>query len=266
MKKLNKEQREAKKQEFKGNMHETKMEVKSNLKAESRKKVVISMLKLSLLLIIVIGIPLYIYFFQRDLIMQFKSFDDILAFLNKYKTESILVYIGLQILQIIISIIPGQAFQFAAGYLYGFLPGILFSIIGALLGTTMSFYLAKFLGKDAMHLMFGEEKMTYFINRLNSKKSYVIVFLIYLIPGLPKDLVSYAAGVSEIKIKPFLFLSLIGRIPGMSGSLLIGHFYNTGTYGGILIVGTITFLSILLCIFFKKPLSRYIDNLYAKIK
>ncbi len=251
--------------EFKESAHRTKDEVKENLKRAKKMKVVTSILKLTVLTAIVIGVPLYVYFFQRDFLNQFRSFDDILAFLETYKTQSIFIYIGVQVMQIIISVIPGQAFQFAAGYLYGFPLGLLYSIIGATLGTLISFYLAKLLGKDAIHLFFGEEKMTYFIDRLNSKKAYTIVFLIYLIPGLPKDIVSYAAGVSEMKCKAFLILSLIGRTPGMAGSLLIGSLYMKQHYIGMGIIAVLAVIAFAVCIIFRKRISKYLDKFYEKI-
>lgn len=241
-------------------------DAKANIKAEKKTKVILSMLKLLLLLIIVVGIPLYVFFYQREFLERFKSFDDIIAFLQTYKTESIFVYIGVQIMQIVISIIPGQAFQFAAGYLYTFFPGLFFSIIGSILGTLISFYLAKLLGKDAMHLLFGEERMRYFIQRLNSKKAYTIVFFIYLIPGFPKDLLSYAAGVSEMKFRPFLIFSLVGRIPGMAGSLLIGSLFFKEHYISMAIIGILAVLIFILCIVFRKKLNEWLDRFYDKLK
>lgn len=109
-------------------------------------------------------------------------------------------------LQIVISVIPGQFFNLAAGYLYTFFPALLFSIIGAFLGTLISFTLAKLLGSDFVHLFFGKEKTQEYVRKLNSKKAYTVVFFLYLIPGLPKDVVSYAAGVSDMKFKPFYAL------------------------------------------------------------
>ena len=100
-------------------------------------KTAVSILKLLILIGIVVGIPLYLYFYHREFITEFKSLDDITAFLQKYKLASIPIYIGLQALQIIISILPGQAFQLAAGYLYKFLFGLTFSLAGAALGTTI---------------------------------------------------------------------------------------------------------------------------------
>ena len=166
-----------------------------NLKHDNKRKVIISVLKILLLIAIVAGIPLYIYFFQGDWLKQFEGFDDVVAYLQRYKWESVPIYIGLQVLQIVISVIPGQVFQFAAGYLYSFFPALLFSICGAFIGTTLSFYLAKMLGRDFVHLFFGREKTHEYVQKLNSKRAYMIVFILYLIPGLPKDVVSYAAGV-----------------------------------------------------------------------
>ena len=97
-----------------------------NLKKQDNKKnVIVSVLKVLLLVAIVVGIPLYIYFFQKDWLSQFRNFDDIISYLQGYKLESIPIYIGIQVLQIVISVIPGQFFNLAAGYLYTFFPALL---------------------------------------------------------------------------------------------------------------------------------------------
>lgn len=120
----------------------------NNLKnQESKRKVIISVLKILLLIIIVIGIPLYAYFFKHDWLMQFKDFNDIVSYLRDYKMQAIPIYIFLQIIQIVISVIPGQVFQLAAGYLYTFLPALVLSIIGAFLGTVISFFPCQVAGK-----------------------------------------------------------------------------------------------------------------------
>lgn len=241
------------------------MGIENIKKEDNKRKVVISVIKISVLLLIVVGIPLYIFFCQRDFLNRFENIDDIVAFLEHYETESIFIYIGLQILQIVISIIPGQVFQMAAGYLYSFWPALLFAMIGAVLGTAISFLLAKLLGRDFLHLFFGEEKMNYYISRLNSKQAYIIVFLIYLIPGIPKDMVSYAAGVSEMKFKPFVILSAVGRLPGMIGCLLMGTLLDIKNYLGVGIIAGIAAIAFLLCIIFRKKINRFLDKLYEKI-
>lgn len=238
----------------------------NNLKEqENKKKVVISILKILLLGGIVIGIPLYIYIFHGDWLTQFKDFHDIIDHLKSYKVQSIPIYIGIQMVQIIISIIPGQFFNLAAGWLYTFLPALLFSIIGAILGTVISFFLARWLGSDFVHLFFGKEKTQEYIQKLNSKRAYMIVFLIYLIPGIPKDVVSYAAGVSDMKFKPFILLSLIGRLPGMMCSIMIGSMWNKQEYIGMIILCVLAVIAFICCIIYRKKINKFLDKAYDKI-
>lgn len=232
---------------------------------ESKRRVIVSVIKILLLILIVVGIPLYLWFFHGDWVKGFDNIDDVVAFLEKYETESIFVYIGLQIIQIVISILPGQMFQMAAGYIYGFWPALIFAMIGALAGTAISFMLAKVLGRDFLHIFFGEEKMSYYIERLNSKKMYTIVFFLYLIPGIPKDMVSYAAGVSEIKFKPFIIISALGRLPGMIGCLLMGYMMMEENYTGAVIIAIIAVAAFFICIAFRKKIQILLDRFYEKI-
>ena len=107
--------REHTKQEFNAGIENLK-----TAERNQRRKVILSTIKIILLILIGIGIPLYLYFFQLDWLKEFKDIDKIVAFLNAYKSRSVLIYIGFQIVQIVISVIPGQVFQAAAGYLFGF--------------------------------------------------------------------------------------------------------------------------------------------------
>lgn len=222
-------------------------------------------LKFSLLVVILVGIPLYLWFFQQDLIHQFSDIDDVKAFFVQYKTESILIYIGLQMIQIIISLIPGQALQFVAGFLYGFWGGFLISLIGAIAGTVVTYYLAKFLGKDAIHILFGKRHIEENLEKINSKRGYMLVFLIYLIPGVPKDLCSYAAGLSNMKLQVFLILSTVGRSPGMIGSLLIGKAIGEENYTAVIIIGVVAVILSIFGIIYHSKLSKILDRIYEKL-
>ena len=243
----------------------TVMSIKEIRKIENRKAVWISILKILVLLIIVLGIPAYIYFFQDEWLSKFKTFEDVVQFLERYQRESIPIYLGLQILQIVVSVLPGQVFQLAAGYMYTFFPALILAVFGATVGTMISFFLARVLGRDFVHLFFGEEKTSYYMNRLNSKKAYVLVFLLYVIPGIPKDMVSYVAGVSDMKFKPFLILSVIGRLPGMMGSIMLGSMWHKEEYTGMIILGCVAIVAFILCIIFHKKINDYIDRIYKRI-
>ena len=226
---------------------------------------ILSTVKIAVLVLLVIGVPLYLYFFKMDWLRGFKDIESIVAFLNQYKSQSILIYIGFQIVQIVISVIPGQVFQMAAGYLFGFWPALLYAMTGAVIGTGVSFLLAKLLGRDFLHLFFGEEKMSYYIERLNSRQAYTIVFFLYLIPGLPKDMISYAAGASEMRFKPFLLLSAVGRLPGMIGCLLMGTMVENGNYTGVIILAILAVIACGLCLFYRKKINAWLDKMHKKI-
>ncbi len=230
-----------------------------------KRKRISAILKLSLLGFILIAIPLYIYFFQHDLISYISNIKKMQAWLQDYQGQGMLIYIGAQIVQIIICIIPGQALQFAAGYLWGFLPGLVLSIIGAILGTVAVYYISRLLGHDALHLLFGQKKITEAIDHLNSKNGLILTFFIFLLPGIPKDLFTYAAGLSDLKLKPFLILSVIARTPGMIGSLIIGNQVWTGGYTSAIIIAIIAVLLFIVGMIFRKSLFSFANRVCDKL-
>lgn len=237
----------------------------NNTQTGNKLKKLIYGLEFLLLISLVVAVPIYLGFFRRDLLVRFSSVSEVMSFLSAYKSQSVFIYIGIQILQIVISIIPGQAFQMAAGYLYGFFPGLLYSIIGATLGTSLTYGIAKLLGRQAVNGLFGEEKIQNLLYRLNTKRAYTIIFLIYLIPGVPKDLLGYAAGISQVKFWPFLLLSTVGRSFGMSGSLLFGVLFAKKLY---IIMGILAFVAVAifaLCLYYRNKVDAFFDMLYIKM-
>lgn len=229
-------------------------------------KKLITIAKLLLLIAIAAGVPLYLCFGNHDIFTHFKSVDDVVLFLQQHEKESIPIYLGLQVLQIVICVIPGQAFQIAAGYMYPFFLALLLAMSGAVIGTAITFFLAKLLGRDFLHLFFGEDKMSYYIARLNSKKAYTLVFFLYLIPGIPKDVVSYASGASEMRFKPFIILSSIGRLPGMAGSLLVGNLLEGEHYVGFFVVVLLAVIAFILCVIFRHKINQWLDKIYEKLQ
>ena len=125
----------------------------------------------------------------------------------------------------------------------------------------ISYYLAKFLGRDALRLFFDEKKLDDYRNKLNSGRGLMLAFLIYLIPGVPKDIVSYAAGISDMRFLPFLIIATIGRSPGMLGSLLLGHYFGRQNYRAIIILSAAVALILLVCFIFRGRLIGFLDEI-----
>ena len=228
--------------------------------ASSGKKA-IAVLKLILLVFIVAGIPAFLYLKYGSGIFSKDTASTFAEYLRQNSRIAFLLIIGLQVIQVVVCILPGQPIQFAASYMFGVGVGFLLSVIGAVIGTTISFCLAKVLGSEAMHLFFGEEKVKEYQRRLNSGKGLLIAFLIYLIPGVPKDLVSYAAGISEMRFRPFLLAATIGRSPAMLGSLLIGHFFGKQNYNAMIIITAVIVFLLLFCFIKRDKLIAFLDKL-----
>ena len=230
---------------------------------ENRKKR-FAYIKLAILIFIIVGLPVILFFTCRDTLFNKEWLANLPEFIMQYKGYAAAVLIGIQILQVIICVIPGQPIQLAASYLFGVLKGYLISIIGAVIGAFIAFYIARILGKDALETIFGKEKVNDYHRKLNSGKGLTAVLLIYLIPGVPKDLVAYVAGVSDMRISPFLIVSTIGRSPGMLGSLLTGYFLSSRNYAAIGILAAVTAVILIICFVKRKQLVAMLDDLEKK--
>lgn len=227
-------------------------------------KPAIAILKLVLFLVVLIGVPVYILYRQQDLLQTFDSLESVNGFLEEYRSASALVYFGIQAVQILIFIIPGQAIQLAGGYVFGFWLGTLLTFGGMLLGTVVTFYLARFLGKDAIHFIIGKERTQKAVRRLQSKKGLLILFLIYLVPGIPKDAMTYAAGISDLDIRFFLLLSMAGRLPAMAGGVMIGSMLKTGSYLGVVLLSLAFVAAFITGFLFREKILGKKEQLYEK--
>lgn len=221
-------------------------------------------IKLFILFIIIVVVPTILYFTCQDTLFNPEWIKTLPNYLSENKFTAAIILTALQILQIIFCIIPGQPIQFVSSYLFGVIGGLLISLIGAAIGVTIVFYLAKFLGTDALKNRFGEEKIINYQSKINSGKGLLIAFFIYLIPGFPKDLVGYIAGISNMQILPLIIISSIGRTPGMFISLFLGKFYQSKNYIGIGILAVICIILLVICLLKKNDLIRLLDNLEAK--
>ncbi len=228
------------------------------------RKRILAISKLLLIAFILIGIPVILYLTCGDTIFSKYWLMHKLENLDSNKAEIFLILAGLQAVQVIICFIPGQPIQLASSYLFGIWGGYLLSILGGFVGACIAFLIAKLLGAQSVSILFGEDKVENYRRKLNSGRGYLLVLLIYIIPGIPKDLVAYVAGISEMELLPFLILSTIGRSPGMLGSLFFGHFLKQKNYLGIAIVCIVIAAILLFCIIKRKELADKLDRIEAE--
>lgn len=130
--------------------------------------------------------------------------------------------IGISAFQIIIAVIPGEPIEIASGYAFGWFWGAVLCLIGTLLGQMVVFLFAKKFGMGFVEIFVSKEKLEKMEYLKDNKKIYMTIFFIFLIPGTPKDVLSYAAGITTIKLVPFLLVSGVARVPSVVSSTVGG--------------------------------------------
>lgn len=170
-----------------------------------------------------------------------------------YGGYSYLAFIALQVVQIIFFFIPGEFVQMLGGYIFGSIPAFIYSIIGITIGSAITFMVARLLGKKSIEkIVFKNDKWLFKkLDELkkNPKKLKELVFIMYLLPGVPKDILGYICGVTPLSLKEFLLISVIARMPALFLSIFFGHKFSRENIVMLVIIaviaGIVIFLSIL---------------------
>ncbi|OGP94220.1 MAG: hypothetical protein A2157_14140 [Deltaproteobacteria bacterium RBG_16_47_11] len=142
-----------------------------------------------------------------------------------------LAYILLQIIQVVIAPIPGGAIEFLGGYLFGVKAGLIYSMIGLTLGSWLAFSLARIFERIAVEKFVSDQTRKKF-DYLVEHEGVILSFILFLIPGFPKDALCYILGLTPMHLGIFLIISTLGRIPGtllaiLQGAKAFEHQYYT---------------------------------------
>lgn len=132
-----------------------------------------------------------------------------------------LIFMGVQFLQVLVAPIPGQVAGAIAGALFGAFWGTVYSMVGALIGYTVIFVLARKFGRPLVERFVSPKYLEKF-DYLTKESGVFVFFLIFLLPAFPDDVICYIAGLSQIRIRTLILISIAGRLPGFIGLSLIG--------------------------------------------
>lgn len=135
-----------------------------------------------------------------------------------------------QILQVVIAIIPGEAVEVVAGLLYGTLLGYAICEVGMLIGTIVIFYGVKKLGQSKIDKLNKHEKFTKFAILNNTQSLEILTFIMFFIPGTPKDLLTYFMPFTKIEPKKFFSIVAIARTPSIISSTYAGASLGEGDW------------------------------------
>jgi uncharacterized membrane protein YdjX (TVP38/TMEM64 family) len=132
------------------------------------------------------------------------------------------IFVGMVVLQVVVAFIPGEPIELAAGYAFGFVEGSLLTLAGSVLGSGIVFVLVRWFGVKLVEVFFPQNKLNEIKFLKNPKKTKVITFLLMLIPGTPKDMLSYFVGLTKLQLWEWLVIVAIGRLPSLLTSTVTG--------------------------------------------
>ena len=223
-------------------------------------------LKGYLLIALLLAVLIFILYYYNSqiwdqLVKLYNSLHDrpqLKHLISSFGPYSPLAYILMQMVQVIIAPIPGGAVEFIGGYLFGVKAGFIYSMIGLLLGSWAAFGIARIFEKLAVEKLISPQTMKKF-DYLIGHEGVILSFLLFLIPGFPKDALCYILGLTPMHTGIFLFIATIGRIPGtllacLQGGKAFDHQYKTF----LILLGISALIILVFCI--------YHDQIHRAIK
>ena len=186
----------------------------------------------SLFLFIMVGVPMVKHTKDPE---AFRTWIDSMGIWGRIS------FIGMNILQVLVAVIPGGPLEVAGGYAFGHFEAMILCTIGMGIGSALVFLLVRYFGYKLVEAFFPVEKINELKFLKSTKSRDILILLLFLIPGTPKDLVAYFCGLTEIKFSTFILIATFARIPGIWGSTAGGSAMGDKSYITALIIMAIVF-------------------------
>lgn len=198
--------------------------------------------------LVALGLVLADVVFKGPLTTLLSNRDEVVRMIHDAGVFGPAIFIGLQILQTVIAPIPGNVVGFVGGYVFGGM-GVLWTVIGSVIGFFLVLYASRKLGRPFVEKIVKKESLEKF-DFLLTRGGEFAFFLIFLIPGLPDDVVCYIAGLTKIPIPRLMALVVLGRLPTMVVTNYMGMGLSNESYWPLLIVSfLVVALLVLLWVF-----------------
>ena len=158
------------------------------------------------------------------------------GFVAEHPVSGRLVYLAIVLVQVVVAVIPGEPVEILGGYAFGTWEGTGLFLLASAAGSMLVFWLVRRFGLRLVRVFFKEEQLDK-LHFLHTKKGReFLFFLIFALPGTPKDLLSYFAGLTDLPVGLWLLICSVGRIPSVVTSMLGGDALGDGSYGKAAIV------------------------------
>jgi len=190
----------------------------------------------------VFGLAVGLYFYRDFLVEAMARYYTLFAdreavknFITSFGMAAPLVFMVIQVLQVIFAPIPGEVTGFIGGYLFGVAKGFLFSSMALTVGSWLNFSIGRFLGRRFIRNWIPVDVLERF-DRVLKHQGVIVSFILFIIPGFPKDYLCLFLGLSTIPFKIFMIMAAIGRMPGTLLLSLQGASVFSQNYGLFVII------------------------------
>ncbi len=175
------------------------------------------------------------------------------------------IYFLICLVQVVVAMIPGEPLELAGGVLFGGFNGFFLCILGITLGEVVVYYLVKLIGKPFIDAMMSKETYNKFKILNDEKRLETVIFILFLIPGTPKDALTYFVPLTKIKPSKYFVLSSLARVPSVISSTIVGANISKGNWAvGIVVFGVIAVIG-LVGILFNGKIMNLLKNRTKKI-
>ena len=204
-----------------------------------KQKKIFSGIMLAVLLIFVSIVTILI---GKPMIESISEPEHFREWVSSYGFLGKLIYVGMVIIQVIFAIIPGEPLEIGGGYAFGALEGTILCLIGITIGSMIVFALVRTIGVRVVEIFYPIEKIRSLKFLQNTERFNVVTYIIFFMPGTPKDLLTYFIGLTDMKWQTWLFITFLSRIPSVLTSTLSGSALGEENYLTAIIVLVITIL------------------------
>jgi len=199
---------------------------------------------LALSVLILVFVIFYVYHegAWRDIIRYYRFFLNpvrLQLFIASFGPYAKVAFVFVQALQVVFAPVPGEVTGFVGGYLFGGTTGTICSTIGLMLGSSLAFGIARGLGSKYVEKIVKKEYIDKF-NLFITPKGLYISFILFLIPGFPKDSLCYLLGLTHMRFLDFFLMNLIGRLPGTLMLTFQGSAVKNANYLSFFVLLTIS--------------------------
>ena len=152
------------------------------------------------------------------------------AFVSDHAFVSRLAMLGINIVQVLLAFLPGEPVELASGYAFGFWEGTALCLVASGLATSAIYWATRRWGWKLVGLFFDRSLFDRFSWLKSAKRLELIMFIVFLIPGTPKDFLTYFAGLTNMRFLPVVLIATFGRIPSIVTSTITASAVGSGNW------------------------------------